>query len=44
MEVANKSIRFMWALPNSAVQASLLVLRNIIAGDTQHCLTTLELF
>lgn len=39
MQVATQSTRFLWALPDSGLQAPLLETGNIRAGGTWHCLT-----
>lgn len=44
LEVARQSIYFLWALPNSKLEAYLLETRIVIAADIQCCLTMLRLF
>lgn len=44
LEVARQSIYFLWALPNSKLEAYLLETRIVIAADIQRCLTMLRLF
>lgn len=44
LEVASQPIYFLWALPNSKLEAYLLETRIVIAADIQCCLTMLRLF